>query len=593
MKTKLVLDKKKISYPTGQLIKDLWSFLPGYKTRFFSYTIILIISNLLPFVSVFYLGQIVDFFVAYKPGNALNPFYWFVLFIGVAGTMQVYLRFVAKWELQEIASKIRMNARILAMSRLVDFELKWHEKEETGSKIQKIASGGDSINRAFGFFIDSFIPIAAGLIGGLTIFAFLQFKYVLFCLVYMVIYLSAEYILNKKVAYWQDQLNRIREKVSGKIHEGAANMLTVKTMGLKEMLRKSVADYEQQFFEVWSMNKRANQSKFKFVKIFSAVGYALFILIVGLDAVAGAVSIGSIIILINYFGRIRGPLEEITNNIGQFIEVKSGVGRIMTLLDRKMIKKEASDLIEIPADWKTVEFSNVGFKYKNEWILRNFNLEIKRGEKVGIVGRSGCGKSTLVKLLLGLYELQEGEIKINGLNLNRYKHSSLTSKISVVLQDSEMFNSSLKDNISITSDKPNEIALKKAIEFSELLPLIKKLPNGLSTLVGEKGYKVSGGERQRIGIARAIYRNNDFLVLDEATSSLDSKTEEVIQRNIDTFLSNKTMLIIAHRLSTLKNVDRVIVMDKGKIVESGNFKELLDKKGKFFDLYRIQRSRNL
>jgi ABC-type multidrug transport system fused ATPase/permease subunit len=229
----------------------------------------------------------------------------------------------------------------------------------------------------------------------------------------------------------------------------------------------------------------------------------------------------------------------------------------------------------------------LSLKKKEFLVLRTSNFTINKFEKIGIVGHSGSGKSTLAKILLGLYELEDGKFKIDDVNFYDIKHSEITHNIAIVLQDSEMFNLSLKENITLL--KENDELLRLAIKVAQLEELITKLPEGMHTLIGEKGYRLSGGERQRIGIARAIFKNPQLLVLDEATSSLDSKTEELIQEGLEKELQKKTMIIIAHRLSTLKHVDRIYVFDNGRIAEEGKYDELItDPSSKFYQLHHFQ-----
>jgi len=579
-------------YSSLELIKDSWFLIKGYRLKFVFYSFICVLSSLMPFVIAYCLGQIVDFFVGYSSGQSFISFYSFVGIIAAAGVFQIWSRFFVKWRLYYIGGQLRMKIRVMAMAKLADIELKWHEKEETGSKIQKIASGGESFFQLLKFYIDSGIPIVTGIVGGLVALFFMDAKYVIFTAAYIVIYLTGEYYFNKKIAYWADRLNVIKEKLSGKIHETASNILAVKTLGIKSALKKSVEDYEREYFETTLKNREANQNKFRTIKIFSALVYAAFIFLIGKDIIAGIISVGSIVIFVGYFDRIKSALDNITNHVTDFIELKSGFGRIMILLDKKTIEKDSYPYLDISPEWQALKFDKVGFKYKDKWIFKNLDISIKRGEKVGIVGRSGTGKSTIAKLLLGLYEPQKGGIKIDDMDILNAKNSSLTKTISIVLQDSEMFNMSLKENVTITSGKDiDSLTFQKAVQTAELEELINRLPQKENTLIGERGYKVSGGERQRIGIARAIYKNSDVLVLDEATSHLDSKTESAIQNNLKSLLEDKTVIIIAHRLSTLKDVDRIIVLDNGKVIEEGSFDKLLRDKGKFYELYKLQRSR--
>lgn len=583
------MDKIKRSYSVGKFLRDYWELLAGYRASFILLSIILIISNSVPFAISYFVGKIVDFFTFYTSGQSLGLFYLYVICIAFAGGMQVWLRFFAKNRMSKISFELRKKVRLIAMTKMMDFELKWHEKEETGKKMHKINAGGESVFRTMSFFSNDGIRMFTSIFGSILLFIFLNWKYSLFAFIYMAIYLSGEIYYHKKVSYWEDRLSKMKEKISGKVHESAANVLTVKSLGLKDIFRQSMKNYEEEYHRVWLNNYEINHTKDKIIKIFSAIGHAIFIFLVGFDVLNSRISIGSIVIFVSYFERLRYALEMYTNSSAQMIELRSGVGRIMTILGRETIKREAGYLKEIEENWNKIEFKEVSFRYKDKLVLDNFNLSINKGDKIGIAGRSGCGKSTLVKLILGLYKVQKGEILIDGVNINKYKHSSITKLISVVLQDSEMFNMPLIDNITISAQKIDYNKLRKSIEVSQLSPLINKLPKGLNTLIGEKGYKVSGGERQRIGLARAIYKDSDFLILDEATSHLDSKTEKSIQEALEKHLKDKTLIVVAHRLSTLRKVKEIIVMDEGEIKEKASFEALIKRRGKFFGMYNLQR----
>lgn len=258
------------------------------------------------------------------------------------------------------------------------------------------------------------------------------------------------------------------------------------------------------------------------------------------------------------------------------------------------ITQSSHGTISFPTEWSKLSIENATFIHKHNlatnegFELKDLNIEIEHNQKVGIAGVSGGGKSTLAKILIGLYDLQKGKYLIGDKNFYEISHDEITRNIGLVLQESEMFNMTLKDNITLMKKTPKEI-IQKAIDISQLQPVIDKLPQGIDTLIGEKGHRVSGGERQRIGIARAICKDPQILIFDEATSSLDTKTEAAIQNALDTQLENKTVIIIAHRLTTLRNVDKIYVFDKGSIVEEGTFENLSNNRNsKFYELNRIQ-----
>jgi len=281
---------------------------------------------------------------------------------------------------------------------------------------------------------------------------------------------------------------------------------------------------------------------------------------------------------------------DVTRISSSLVEYESALKRTVDIFDTKEEKWFGSK--KFPKKWSKFSFKDVSFEYKGsgkkKFSVKDMNFDINNKEKIGVVGHSGSGKSTLAKLMLGLYKIKKGSIKVGERDFYSMSHEKITDNITIVLQESELFNMSFKDNITMLKTFDRKL-FDLVVDIAQLKSVLKKLPEGIETSIGEKGYKLSGGERQRLGIARAIYKDSDILVLDEATSALDSKLEAVIQRKIETKLKHKTLIIIAHRLSTLKNVDRIIVFDKGKIVEQGKFKELLkDDKSKFYKIWNSQ-----
>lgn len=238
---------------------------------------------------------------------------------------------------------------------------------------------------------------------------------------------------------------------------------------------------------------------------------------------------------------------------------------------------------------KTVVFDNIDFHYNNkEDLFHQFNLQIKSGEKVGLVGHSGSGKSTLIKLLVRYYDVQSGKILLGGENIKKVQQESLRAHIAVIPQDTTLFNRTIMENIRYGNVKSTDEEVIKAAKLAYADEFIKNLPHGYDSKVGERGVMLSGGERQRIAIARAILKNAPILILDEATSALDSESEQYIQKSLKKLMKGKTVIAIAHRLSTLKEMDRLVVMDNGKIIEQGTHNELLQRSGAYADFYHLQ-----
>jgi len=312
---------------------------------------------------------------------------------------------------------------------------------------------------------------------------------------------------------------------------------------------------------------------------------------------AGIISIGSIFVVYGYFQRIRDAVSQLSDVTDDLVQSKVSISRMMPIFWDVSTTKQGH--LDFPREWNSIELDDAVFKYPHKNIengqevireagIKDLTVTIKKNQKVGIVGRSGSGKSTFAKILLGLYELNGGKLKIGNTDFYNIKHSEVTDNIALVLQDSEMFNLSLKENITLMR-KFDEVLFEKAISISQLQDVIQKLPSGIDTLIGEKGYRLSGGERQRIGIARAIYKDPQVLVFDEATSSLDSKTESLIQKALEENLTKKTVISIAHRISTLKNADKIMVFENGTVIEEGSFRGLSENPGsKFREIYEHQ-----
>jgi ABC-type multidrug transport system fused ATPase/permease subunit len=257
-------------------------------------------------------------------------------------------------------------------------------------------------------------------------------------------------------------------------------------------------------------------------------------------------------------------------------------------LDEKPQILDAENAVNIKPTHPDITLDKVNFSYKKEETINNLTLHIPGGSTLAIVGKSGSGKSTLVKLLLRLYEINSGEIKIDGKNIQKIHQRSLRENISTVMQDSIVFNDTAHNNILYGKHTATKRDVDKAATLAGANKFIESLPNKYNTILGEKGVKLSGGEQQRINIARAFLKNAPILILDEATSSLDSEIEQQIQDSMWDLAKNRTTIIIAHRLSTVMKADLIVVMDKGKIVEQGTHKDLVEHKGIYSKLFEIQ-----
>ncbi len=299
----------------------------------------------------------------------------------------------------------------------------------------------------------------------------------------------------------------------------------------------------------------------------------------------------SLALLMSFFAatmQLYKPLKKLSQVHIRIQLAAPGAERIFSVMDTKNTILELENSVELNPPIQSIEFKNVDFGYENNFVLKNINFEIQSGQKIALVGSSGSGKSTLVNLIPRFYDVINGQININDTNIRDYSLASLRKNIGIVTQETILFNRSIKDNISYGASNYNFDDIVKASKKANAHNFIENLDLKYETIIGERASKLSGGMSQRICIARAILKNSPILILDEATSSLDSESENLVQDALNKLMIDRTVIIIAHRLSTIVNADIIMVLDQGKIIEKGSHQELLTKKGKYKFLYDSQ-----
>lgn len=568
--------------------KSIWYFLEEDRRKFTFSSLFLLVVFFYDLVPVYIVGKIIDFFSTYTKGQSLSTFYFYILFVSISWWLVSLLRLKARNIISILASNARARARIWGFERLTEFSLEWHNKENTGDKLQRIFTGAEAIVKGLRIYRADLIRIFTNTIGMAGIFLLADFKLVVLVIVYIILFLYVEYIFGQKIFKLSNEFNKLNQKAGGTYVESANNMLSIKALGGESGIVGRVSNREIVSRDVSIQKALVFARKWRFFHFLNSFALALFLYFVGFAVVAKVITIGMVLVFYSYFSKLQGYMTDLSDLHMDLIDLRSDLGNMMPIFKETEFIKTGNE--KFPKDWNKIEIKNAVMDYDSGQMgLQDFNLVLKRNTKTGIAGLSGSGKSTLAKIILGLYALKSGEFKIGDKDYYSISHNETLSNLTVVLQETELFNLSLRDNITMMRGENTEL-LNIAVEISQLREVIDKLPDGLNSLIGEKGYMLSGGERQRLGIARAIYKNAPIIILDEATSSLDSETEgKIMAKLLGGYGKDKTFLIIAHRLGTLKYADNIAVMDGGRVVEEGSYDKLINDTSSVF--YRVNKEK--
>ncbi len=372
------------------------------------------------------------------------------------------------------------------------------------------------------------------------------------------------------------------------IQEAVVAMPIVKTFQNEKKEIDDFAKENKTFFSVIMKLARIEARSSPIMETIGAMVLAFMLIIGGRDVISGAWSLGSFMAFIGAAMSLYNPIKKFASVNVQFQQGFAAAERIFDLLDQKGMVTEKTSAIDVPTLSNKIEIKNISFNYPSApKVLDKINLTIQKGEIVALVGPSGSGKTTLAQLILRFYDPQEGGIYLDGQDIRDITLSSLRRQIGVVTQETHLFNDTVENNISYGKPNATLEEIQSAAKTAFAHDFISDLPQGYQTVIGERGTRLSGGERQRIAIARSVLKNPAILILDEATSALDATSERAVQAALERLLEGRTVLVIAHRLSTIRKADRIVVLDRGKVKETGNHDELLRQKGMYHQLYEL------
>lgn len=372
------------------------------------------------------------------------------------------------------------------------------------------------------------------------------------------------------------------------LHETISGTRIVKAFGMEEYENKRFSEENERFFKLNIKAVSINAAASPFMEFLGGIGIAAIILYGGFQVIEGGATPGTFFSFLTALIMLYEPVKRLTNMNNTIQQGIAGAQRVFSIIDMEPEIGDRPDAVALPKIARSIDIENVSFAYEETPVLKDIDLSIRAGEVVAFVGMSGGGKTTLVNLIPRFYDVTTGRIAIDGQDIRDVTVESLRGQIAMVTQQTILFNDTVRNNIAYGDIQRSEEEIVGAARAAHAHDFIMQLPQGYDTIIGEAGTKLSGGERQRISIARAILKDAPILILDEATSSLDTEAEIEVQKALDNLMAGRTTLIIAHRLSTIRNADRIIVLVNGRIVEEGNHEFLLAKRGEYYKLYCMQ-----
>lgn len=584
-------EKRKLSKQNLQKMGSIFRFLLPYKWVFILGLVFLLFSSLTLLTFPYVAGKLID---------AAQGTEWIVsdinsialILVGILAVQSIF-SFFRVWLFALVSERSMRDIRLALYSRMVRLPMTFFDKRRTGELISRITSDVSLLQDTFSVTLAEFFRQIVTLIAGVAFLLFNTPKLTLFMLGTFPVLVLIAMVFGKFI-------RKLSKKTQDEL--AAANVIVEETLQSISTVKSFVGETYESLRYGKGLNSvvgvALRQAKYRgaFISfiIFALFGGIVAVMWYGASLVgSGDMSVGELVSFVLYTTFIGGSIAGLGDIYGQVQKAIGSSERVLEILEEEPEASGGDVAMEFQGK---IDFKNIKFHYPTRpevEVLKDLSFHVNPGEKVALAGHSGAGKSTIIQLLLRFYDIQEGSIAVDDKNIQNWDIQALRSRVGMVPQEVLLFGGSIRENIAYAKPNATEEEIILAAKKANAWQFISQFPEGLGTLVGERGVKLSGGQRQRVAIARAILKDPSILILDEATSSLDAESEALVQEALDELMKGRTTIIIAHRLATIRKVDRIYALKDGEIVESGNHQELLQKdEGFYANLVRLQFAEN-
>ncbi|MGN0522017.1 MAG: ABC transporter ATP-binding protein [Eubacterium sp.] len=567
----------------GATLKRILTYFAKEKTIVISMLMIVIFSTVCGVYAPSLQSNAVDIIAGSSNGNFSKT---------LIMMLSVYLLYSVSQLLQgffsaKLSQRIVKRMREELFAKIVDLPVRYLDTHSHGDVMSRMTNDIENISTTVSQSLPSLFSGVLTIIGTVAIMLWYCWQLALLSFATVILTVAATKILSKKVRKFSRRRQGLLGELNSTVEEMVSQYKTVVAYNHQDITANEFCETSDSLTKAGIKTDVFSGVMGPIMNCIGNIGFVIIAAFGGYFAVNGLISVGIISAFIVYAKQFSRPINEIAQIYGQLQTAIAGAERVFNVLDEVNESKEGEPLENNPK--ATVKFCNVNFSYDGvNPVLRNFNLTVESGKKIALVGATGSGKTTVVNLLMRFYDIDSGEILVNNQNIRNVSSNDLRKNIAIVLQDTVLFSDTIANNLKYADENADEEKLKKAVETSHCTDLLQTLPQGLDTVLTGSGENISQGQRQLLAIARAFVADPKILILDEATSNVDTRTEKAIQDAMQLVMKNRTSIVIAHRLSTIRDSDLIVVMDKGRIVESGNHESLLSKKGKYYELYMTQ-----